>query len=253
MYEVFYATTRVARIAALTRDDAKRRFAAYVLYDDTAHVVSDVQLSFGDNAEVSPADVPPVAGSREDMRAWSEWREALSEAFETGMYEDPERTLEPYLRLLATNDPWRLEGHSYLGRTLSAVALQATLTTFDARVTYRFDCAQFLDYLRLDVVRAIDPARLHESISPTQLVSVAALHDEGLRQIVSSYDTILTELRLTQRFAGEPVAREAFSVSVGAADWQQYLDHRLAEPKRFLPPADWQSAWQRDGDSPTQS
>jgi hypothetical protein len=253
MYEVFYATTRVARITAPTRDDAKRRFASYVLYDDTVHVASDVQLSFGDNAEVSPADAPPVAGSREEMRAWSGRRDALSEAFEAGMYEDPERTLEPYLRLLATNDPWRLEGHSYLGRTLSAVALGATLTTFDARVMYRFDAAQFLDYLRLDVIRAIDPARLHESISPMQLVSVAALHDEGLRQIVSSYETILTELRLTQRFASEPVAREAFSVSFAPADWQRYLDHRLAEPGRFVPPPDWQSAWPRDGDSSTQS
>jgi hypothetical protein len=253
MYEVFYATTRVARIAAVTRDDAKRRFAAYVLYDDATHVASDVQLSFGDNAEVSPADAPPVAGSREEMRAWSGRRDELSEAFETGLYEDPERTLEPYLRLLATNDPWRLEGHSYLGRTLSAVTLAATLTTFDARVTYRFDAAQFLDYLRLDVIRAIDPARLRESISPTQLVSVAALHDEGLRQIVSSYETILTECRLTDRFADVPAGREAFSVSFAFADWQQYLDHRLAEPQRFLPPPDWQSAWPRDGDSPTRT
>jgi hypothetical protein len=34
MYEVFYATTRLARIVASDRETAKRSFAAYVLYDE---------------------------------------------------------------------------------------------------------------------------------------------------------------------------------------------------------------------------
>lgn len=248
MYEVFYSTTRVARIHATTRDDAKRRFAAFVLYDDLAHIAGDVQLSFGDNPEVTPADAAPVTGSRDEMRAWSERRDATSESFETGLYEDPQRSLEPYLRLLASNDPWRLEGHSYLGRTLSAVPVDADLTTFDERITYRFDAAQFLDYLRQDVITSLDPANVADSISIAQLVSVSALHDDDLRQIASSYETILTEFRLTVRFDGGPLMADPFTVRFDQQSWQRYVAHRAAEPKRFLPPDDWQSAWARNGD-----
>jgi len=243
MYEVFYSTTRVARIDARDRELAKRRFAAYVLYDDHRHVIGDVQLSFGDNAEVAPADAAPVTGSREEMHAWFGRRAASSEAFDVGMFEDPERTLEPYLRLLATNDPWRLEGHSYLGRTLSAVPVTADLTTFDGRINYRFDATQFLDYLRLDVIRSLDPANVRDSISTTQFISVAALHDENIRQIASSYETILTEFQLTSRFTEETAASDAFVVRFEPGIWGRYVEHRIAEPERFLPPPDWRSAF----------
>src|SRR5450755_1152206 len=205
MYEVFYATTRIARIAAADREAAKRCFAAYVLYDECDHVVSDVQLSFGDDAEVTPfEDDAPVAGSREDVRAWVARRDAQAEPFEVNCFEDPERTLDAYLRLLATNDPWRLEGHGSLGRTLSAVPILADLATFDGRITYRFDATQFLDYVRFDVVASLDPRRPRDSIRIGNLVDVAALHDDDLRQIASSYATIAAELRLTARYGTGP-------------------------------------------------
>jgi hypothetical protein len=241
MYEVLYATTRVARIAAADSDSAKRRFAAYVLYDETDHVVSDVQLSFGDDAEVTPFGDAPVAGSRADVRAWVARRDAESEPFEVNCLEDPERTLDAYLRLLATNDPWRLEGHGSLGRTLSAIPMLADLVTFDGRIAYRFDATQFLDYIRFDVLASLDPRRPQESIRVDSLVDVAALRDDTLRQIASSYATIVAELRLTARFAtGLPVERP-FDVTFAAESWSRYLTHRLAEPARFLPPPGWTS------------
>jgi hypothetical protein len=244
MYEVFYATTRIARIDAPDRDSAKRRFAAYVLYDECDSIVSDVQLSFGDEAEITPYEGDaPVAGSREDVRAWIAGRDAQAEEFEVNFFEDPERTLDAYLRLLATNDPWRLEGHGSLGRTLSAVAVFADLATFDGRVTYRFDATQFLDYLRLDVLASLDPQRPQDSIRIDSLIDVAALHDDALRQIASSYATIATELRLTERYANRPRIDRAFEVTFAAEPWQRYLAHRIAEPERFLPPPNWTSAF----------
>jgi hypothetical protein len=244
MYEVFYATTRIARIAADDRETAKRRFAAYVLYDDCAHVESDVQLSFGDEAEITPfMGDAPVAGSRDEVRAWIGRREAEAEAFEVAHFEDPERTLDAYLRLLATNDPWRLEGHSSLGRMLSAVPLFAELATFDGRITYVFDARQFLDYLRFDVLAALDPRRPQDSINIDSLVDVAALHDDALRQIASSYETITTELRLTARYAGGIHVERPFGVTFELGSWNRYMAHRRAEPDRFLPPPGWTSAF----------
>lgn len=243
MYEVFYATTRVARIDAPDRESAKRGFAAYMLYDDHARIVSDVQLSFGDDAELSPFDPAPIAGSREEMRAWFARREAASETFEPGVFEDPERTLDSYLRLLATNDPWRLEGHGNRGRTLSAVAVPGSVRTFDDRVHYTFDAARFFDYLRLDIIDALDPLRPQDSIRIARLLAVSALHDDGLRQIVSSYETIATEMRLTERFAAQPASDEPFRVGFTSGEWQLYVAHRHAEPERFLPPAGWTSEY----------
>jgi hypothetical protein len=244
MYEVFYATTRIARIDAPDRDAAKRRFAAYVLYDECEYVVSDVQLSFGDDAEITPDEGDaPVAGSREDVRAWIAGRDAQAETFEVNFFEDPERTLDAYLRLLATNDPWRLEGHGSLGRTLSAVPVYADLVSFDGRIAYRFDATQFLDYIRLDVLESLDPRRPQDSIRVDSLIDVAALHDDALRQIASSYETIGTELRLTARYARSPVVERAFEVTFAPAGWQRYIAHRVAEPERFLPPPGWASAF----------
>jgi hypothetical protein len=244
MYEVTYATTRVARIAALDREAAKRSFAAYVLYDDCQRIVFDVQLSFGDDAELAPFEAePPVAGPGDALRTWLARRDEQTEAFEPGTYEDPERKLDPYLRLLATNDPWRLEGHSSLGRRLSDVPVFADLVTFDGRVTYRFDAARFLDYVRLDVVASLDPRRPHESIRVDNVVDVSALRDERLRQIASSYETIATEYRLTAKFARGPRVDRAFALTFDAASWEAYLAHRRAEPQRFLPPPGWTSAF----------
>jgi hypothetical protein len=244
MYEVFYATTRIARIDAPDRDSAKRRFAAYVLYDECEHVVEDVQLSFGDDAEITPYEGDaPVAGSRDDVRAWIAGRDAEAEAFEVNFFEDPERTLDAYLRLLATNDPWRLEGHGSLGRTLSAVPVFADLTSFDGRIAYRFDATQFLDYIRLDVLASLDPQRPQDSIRIDSLIDVAALHDDALRQIASSYATIATELRLTARYARGPHIERAFEVTFEAETWKRYIAHRIAEPERFLPPPGWTSAF----------
>jgi hypothetical protein len=244
VYEVFYATTRLARIDAPDRESAKRRFAAYVLYDECDHVRSDVQLSFGDDAEVTPfeGDVP-VTGTRAEMRGWIARRDEQSEAFEVNLYEDPERSIDAYLRLLATNDPWRLEGHGSLGRTLSAVPLRADLATFDGRVTYRFDATQFLDYIRLDVLAALDPRQPQESIDIESLVEVSALRDDALRQINSSYATIAAELRLTAKYANVPAGGPVFAVTFGPQPWQRYLDHRVAEPQRFRPPPEWTSAF----------
>ena len=99
----------------------------------------------------------------------------------------------------------------------------ADLVTFDGRIAYRFDATQFLDYIRFDVLASLDPRRPQESIRVDSLVDVAALRDDTLRQIASSYATIVAELRLTARFAtGLPV-------------------ERLAEPARFLPPPGWTS------------
>ncbi len=244
MFEVFYGTTRIARIDASDGDEAKRRFAAYVLYDEHAHIVSDVELSFGDDAELTPVyGSPPTAGPRSELRAWIARRDAQSEPFEVNVLEDPDRTLDAYLRLLATNDPWRLEGHGSLGRTLSAIPIIADLTTFDDRIRYRFEATQFLDYLRLDVVAALDPLRPQESIRVANLVDVAALHDETLRQIVSSYEAIVRELRLTARFASVTAVERAFDVTFEAESWRRYVDHRIAEPARFLPPPGWTSAF----------
>jgi hypothetical protein len=250
MYEVFYATTRVARIAAEDRETAKRRFAAYALYDEFEHVVSDVQLSFGDDAELTPFENDaPVAGSRDDVRAWFARRDELTEAFEVNVFEDPERTLDAYLRLLATNDPWRLEGHGSLGRRLSAIPISAQLATFDGRITYRFDATQFLDYVRFDVLASLDPQRPQESIRISNLLDVAALHDDVLRQIASSYESIATEFWLTEKYAIGPRLDQPFEVTFAADDWQRYLAHRKAEPARFLPPPGWTSAFPTYGDA----
>ncbi|GAC1424879.1 MAG: hypothetical protein NVSMB5_19070 [Candidatus Velthaea sp.] len=249
MYEVFYATTRVARIDAPDRDSAKRGFAAYVLYGDHTRIASDVQLSFGDDAELSPFDPVPAAGTREEMRAWFARREAATETFEPGVFEDPDRTLDSYLRLLAANDPWRLEGHGNRGRTLSAIPVPAGLTTFDDRVRYTFDAARFFDYLRLDIIDALDPLQPQESIRVARLLAVSALHDDALRQIVSSYETIATELRLTERFATPSAIAEPFSVVFAPGEWKQYVAHRHAHPARFLPPADWTSEYPGYGPS----
>jgi len=243
MYEVLYATTRVARVDARDAEGAKRGFAAYVLYDDTTRILSDVQLSFGDEAELAPFDPPPVAGSRADMRAWFARRGERAESFEPGLFEDPDRTLDSYLRLLATNDPWRLEGHGSRGRTLSALPVHARLITFDGRISYAFDAARFFDYLRRDIIDALDVAALEASIRISRLVAVSALGDEGLRQIVSAYETIVTELRLTARYANAPPIDEPFSVSFDSAAWQAYVAHRHTQPQRFLPPPDWVSEY----------
>lgn len=244
MYEVLYATTRIARVTAADRDAAKRRFAAYVLYDESDNVVSDVQLSFGDDAELTPFEGDaPVAGSREDVRAWIGRRDEQVEPFEVSQFEDPERALDAYLRLLATNDPWRLEGHGSLGRTLSAVPIDADLVSFDGRIAYRFDATQFLDYLRLDVLTALDPQRPQDSIRVESLIDVAALHDDSLLQIASSYATIVAEHRLTARYATGPRIDRAFDVTFAEELWNRYIAHRAAEPERFLPPPGWTSAF----------
>ena len=244
MYEVFYATTRIARIDAADREAAKRRFAAYVLYGDVTQVVSDVELSFGDDAELAPAyEAAPAAGSRAELRAWLARRDAQSEAFEPNVLEDPDRRLDAYLRLLATNDPWRLEGHGSLGRRLSRIAVLADLRTFDERIHYRFDATQFLDYVRLDTVCALDPQFPEHSIRISHLVDVSALHDDALRQIASSYETVARELRLTARFGEAPRIERAISVTFEAQTWQRYVAHRIAEPDRFLPPPGWRSAF----------
>jgi hypothetical protein len=244
LYEVLYATTRLARIAAADRETAKSRFAAYVLYDECEHVLSDVELSFGDDAEVAPFEsAAPVAGSREEMHAWVARRDAQAEPFEVSLLEDPERTLDAYLRLLATNDPWRLEGHGSLGRTLSAVPMPGDLVTFDGRIAYRFDATQFLDYIRFDVLAALDPLRPQDSIRIDNLVDVAALHDDALRQIVSSYGTIAAEFRLTGKYAAGPRVERALDVTFAIEPWGRYLAHRIAEPERFLPPPGWTSAF----------
>jgi hypothetical protein len=244
VYEVFYATTRVARVAAADRETAKRRFAAYVLYDDCEALVFDVQLSFGDDAEITPFESDaPLAGSRDDVRAWIAGRDASAQTFEVSFFEDPERTLDGYLRLLATNDPWRLEGHSSLGRTLSAVPIIAELATFDARITYRFDATQFLDYVRFDVLTSLDPLRPQDSIRVTNLVDVSALHDDGLRQIASSYATIVNELQLTAGFTTGGAVEHPYTVAFPFESWERYLAHRRAEPERFLPPPGWASAF----------
>jgi hypothetical protein len=145
--------------------------------------------------------------------------------------------------LLATNDPWRLEGHGSLGRTLSAVPVHADLATFDGRITYRFDATQFLDYVRFDVLASLDPRRPQESIRIDSLVDVAALHDADLRQIASSYAAIAAEFRLTARYATRPRVERAFDVTFAAESWSSYIAHRTAEPDRFLPPPGWTSAF----------
>jgi hypothetical protein len=244
MYEVLYATTRVARIVAADPETAKRRFAAYLLYDECEHIEFDIQLSSGDDAELTPFESDaPVSGPREDIRSWVARRDAAAEAFEVALFEDPERRIDAYLRLLATNDPWRLEGHSSLGRRLSAVPILADLVSFDGRIEYRFDATQFLDYLRFDVLAALDPKRPQDSIGIDGLVAVTALHDDALRQIASSYETIANELRLTARYARGPAVTRAFEVTFGVDDWNRYLAHRRSEPNRFLPPPGWTSAF----------
>ncbi len=251
MYEVLYATTRLARIRAADRETAKRRFAAYVLYDEDDAIISDVQLSFGDDAELAPFEGDaPVAASRSELRGWMANRDAQSEPFEIGYFEDAERSIDAYLRLLATNDPWRLEGHGSLGVTLSAVPMRAHLRTFDGRVCYRFDAARYLDYLRLDVLAALDPLRPQDSIRLESLVDVCALQDDALRQIASSYATIVSELRLVAKLSDGPKVDRAFDVTFADEPWKQYMAHRLAEPARFMPPPGWTSAFPSyDGDS----
>ena len=250
MYEVSYVTTRIARIGAADRETAKRRFAAYVLYDEIDYLESDVELSFGDEAELTPPqNDAPVAGSRSDLRAWLARREQTSEAFEPGLYEDRARNVDAYLRLLATNDPWRLEGHGSLGRTLSAVPQAADLQTYDRRIAYRFDATQYLDYLRLDSITSLDPLRPAESLSVESLIDVSALHDETLRQISSSYEAIVRERRLTARFCKDAHVDEPFAVTFEPEAWRRYVAHRRAEPERFLPGPGWRSAFETYGDS----
>ena len=243
LFEIAYATTRLARVRASDRESAKRRFAAYVLYDDAAYVESDVVVGNGEDTILTPAlGAPPVAAGGSEMRAWLKRHDDESEAFEIGLYEDAERAIDPYLRLLATNDPWRLEGHGSLGRVLAAVPMHATLVTFDARVTYRFDAARYFDYVRLDIVTALDPARPQESVSIASLVDVCALHDADLRQIVSSYEAIANERRLTARFAANDDPSHPFDVRIAENEWTAYVAHRRADPERFLPPPNWTRA-----------
>src|ERR1035438_2511191 len=89
----------------------------------------------------------------------------------------------------------------------------------------------------------LDPLRPQDSIRVDSLIDVAALHDEALRQIASSYETIAGELRLTARYARGPVIEHAFDVTFALEGWQRYIAHRLAEPERFLPPPGWTSAF----------
>jgi hypothetical protein len=250
MYEVSYATTRLAHVRAHDRESAKRRFAAYVLYDEIEHVEADVALSFGDGAELAPALGPaPTAGTRAELRAWLARRDEASEAFEPSLYEDPERNVDAYLRLLATNDPWRLEGHGSLGRPLSAIPVYAILTTFDRRITYRFDATQYFDYLRLDNVTSLDPLLPHESVAVESLVDVSALRDEALRQIASSYVAIVRERRLTARYCADEASAQPFGVRIEPDEWRRYVEHRLAQPQRFMPPPGWISAFETYGDA----
>jgi hypothetical protein len=250
MYEVSYATTRIARIRADDSESAKHRFAAYVLYDEVAHIESDVQLNFGDESRVTPGLGPaPTAGSRSELRAWLARHDEESEAFEPSLYEDAERNVDAYLRLLATNDPWRLEGHGSLGRPLSAIPLHAVLTTFDRRIDYRFDATQYFDYLRLDSVTSLDPLLPHESVNLESLVDVSALRDEALRQIASSYLAIARERRLTARYCADEPAALPFGVTIEHDEWRRYVEHRLAQPKRFMPPPGWTSPFETYGDA----
>jgi len=244
MYEVLYSTTRVARVVAADPEAAKRRFAAYLLYDECDHIDFDIELSSGDDAELTPFESDaPVRGPREDVRSWIARRDDAAEDFEVALFEDPERRIDAYLRLLATNDPWRLEGHSSLGRTLSAVPIFADLVSFDGRIAYRFDATQFFDYLRFDMLTSLDPARPRDSIGIDGLIAVSALHDDALRQIASSYETIANEMRLTARYARGRDVNRAFDVTFGVDDWKRYLAHRRNEPNRFLPPPGWTSAF----------
>jgi len=248
-FEVIHTTTRLARIDAADRESAKRRFAAYVLYGETAHVAADVETGFGDDAELAPyAGAPPATA---DLRAWLARRDAESERFEPALFEDPSRRIDAYLRLLAANDPWRLEGHGSLGRALSAVPAFAVLATCDGRIRYRFEATTFLDYLRADVALAIDPARPGATVRVANLVDVAALHDDGLRQIASSYDVIARECALTAPFASGTSAvaiAEPYGVVFDEPSWRAYVDHRREDPERFLPPAGWTSAFPTYGD-----
>ena len=243
MYEVFYTTARVARIDAADRTAAKRGFGAFVLYDDQSAIVSDLEVSFGDDAELAPVDPPPIDGSREAMRAWFARSEAQSERFEAATFEDPNRTLDAYLRLLATNDPWRLEGHGNRGCRLSAHSLWGRLETGDGRIVYTFDAARFFDYLRFDLVAALDPNRPQDSVRVERLLAVSALDDANLRQIVSAYETIAMQLRLTEQFCDSIPIAQTFALSFAADEWARYLAHRRADPQRFLPPAGWTSAY----------
>ena len=241
VFEVAYATTRLARVRANDRESAKRRFAAYVLYDDGTFIDSDVVIASGEDAHVTPSlGSPPVTGSGDEMRAWLKHHDGETEAFDVGLFEDRERAIGAYLQLLAANDPWRLEGHGSFGRRLSSVAMHATLVTFDGRIRYRFDATPYLDYVRLDVLETLDLSNLHESIRIEALVDVSALHDEALRQIASSYETIANEFRLTARFARNTFDGTAFGVEFAAGEWRAYLDHRRTNRERFLPPDGWQ-------------
>ena len=115
MYEVLYATTRVARIAAADSDSAKRRFAAYVLYDETDHVVSDVQLSFGDDAEVTPFGDAPVAGSPTCGPGWPAATRSPN----------PSRSIVsriPSVRLMHTCGCWRPTIHGVSKDTAASAA-----------------------------------------------------------------------------------------------------------------------------------
>jgi hypothetical protein len=125
--------------------------------------------------------------------------------------------------------------------------MPAELITFDARITYEFDATQFLDYVRLDVLAALDPQSPGDSVRIESLVDVAALHDDRLRQIVSSYASIATELLLTAKFATGPRIGRAYDVTFAVSPWERYLAHRRAEPDRFLPPPGWQSAFRSYG------
>jgi len=119
----------------------------------------------------------------------------------------------------------------------------ADLVSFDGRIAYRFDATQFLDYVRLDVLASLDPQLPQDSIRIDSLIDVAALHDDALRQIASSYATIATEHRLTERYARGPRIDRAFDVTFPPEPWQCYIAHRIAEPERFLPPPGWTSAF----------
>lgn len=233
-------TTRRAILDARDREDAKRRFAAYVLYDEVAGVRSDIVIAGGEHAELTPAmGAPPIEGGAREMRAWLKRHDEETEAFDVALYEDGERAIGNYLQLLAANDPWRLEGHGSYGRVLSGVAVYATLRTFDRRIEYRFDATQYFDYVRLDVLAALDPHRLRESVRVDALVDVSALRDRALQQIASSYEGIANEMRLTARFTDAPAPERPYDVALDAGDWAAYLQHRRDEPERFAPPAGW--------------
>jgi hypothetical protein len=54
---------------------------------------------------------------------------------------------------------------------------------------------------------------------------------------------------LTARYCADEASAQPFGVRIEPDEWRRYVEHRLAQPQRFMPPPGWISAFETYGDA----